>query len=56
MKVEDLHDTPNGLEAKKLFERACRVLRDLGYRRLAGVSVSHFYDLSKSKGYRAGAV
>ena len=52
VEVERLQDTPNGLTVKKLFERAWRVHGDLGYRRLAGISVSHIYNLRKSKGYR----
>ena len=52
VEVDRLHDTPNGLAAKKLFERAWRVHGELRYRRLSGISVSHLYNLRKSKGYR----
>ena len=50
VEVDRLHDTPNGLAAKKLFERAWRVHGELRYRRLSGISVSHLYNLRKSKG------
>ena len=48
--VDGLNYTPNGLAVKKLFERVLRVHGDLGYRRLAGISVSHIYNLCNSKG------
>ena len=51
VEVDGLHDTPNGLAVKKLCERAWRVHGDLRYRRLAQISVSHIYNLRKSKGY-----
>ena len=50
--IDQLCDTSNGLAAKKLFERAWRVHGELRYRRLSGISVSHLYNLHKSKGYR----
>ena len=55
VEVDRLHGTANGLAVKKLFERAWRVHGDQRYRRLAGISVSHIYNLRKSKGYKAGA-
>ena len=42
----------HGLAVKKLFERAWRVHEDQRYRRLAGISVSHIYNLRKSKWYK----
>ena len=51
VEVDRLHDTANGLAVKKLCERAWRVHGDLRYRRLAQISVSHIYNLRKSKGY-----
>ena len=51
VKVDCLHDTPNGLAVEKLCERALRVHGDLRYRRLAQISVSHIYYLRKLKGY-----
>ena len=51
VEVDCLHDTANGLAVKKLCERAWRVHGDLRYRRLAQISVSHIYNLRKSKGY-----
>ena len=51
VEVDGLHDTPNGLAVKKLCERAWRVHGDLRYCRLAQISVSHIYNLRKSKGY-----
>ena len=53
VEVDRLHGTANGLAVKKLFERAWRVHGDQRYRRLAGISVSHIYNLRKSKGYKS---
>ena len=53
VEVDRLHGTANGLVVKKLFERAWRVHGDQRYRRLAGISVSHIYNLRKSKGYKS---
>ena len=50
--MDERHGTPNGLTAKKLCERACEVFGHREYQRLAGISVSHLYNLRKSAGYR----
>ncbi len=46
--TDRLHDVPNGVAVKKLFERAVTVYGDPRYERLAGISVSHLYNLSRS--------
>ena len=51
VEIDRLHDTPNGLAVKKLLERAWRVYDDERYCRVAGISVSHIYNLRQSKGY-----
>ncbi len=50
--MDERHGTPNGLTMKKLCERACEVFGQREYQRLAGISVSHLYNLRKSAGYR----
>lgn len=50
--IDALHDTPSGPAAKKLCERAWRQFGDARYQRLAGISVSHLYNLRHSRGYR----
>src|SRR5699024_9137120 len=51
-KIDTLHGTPSGPAAKKLCERAWRQFGDARYQRLAGISVSHLYNLRHSRGYR----
>ena len=50
--MDSLHDTPSGPMVKKLCERAHRVFGDRQYERLAGISVSHLYNLRNGEGYR----
>ena len=50
--LDKRHETPNGLRAKKLCERAYVEFNDLAYERLAKISVSHLYNLRHSIGYR----
>ena len=50
--IDALHDTPSGPTVKKLCERAWQLFDDPAYERLAGISVSHLYNLRASKGYR----
>jgi len=45
------HETLSGLATKKLFERAYQIYHDMGYERLATISVAHIYNLRKSKTY-----
>lgn len=51
--VDALHDTPSGPAVKKLCERAFRRFGDQRFERLAGISVSHLYNLRQSGPYRA---
>lgn len=51
-KIDRLHETPNGLRVKKLCERAYHVFGQKEYERLAGISVSHLYNLRQSLGYQ----
>ena len=50
--TDALHDTPNGLTAKRLFERAWNEHGDARYERLAGISVAHLYNLRATPRYR----
>lgn len=50
--IDALHDTPSGPAVKKLCERAWQRFNDARYERLAGISVSHLYNLRRSKPYR----
>jgi len=49
--MDERHDTPCGQAIKKLCERAYRVFGDTDYARLSEISVSHLYNLRKSKTY-----
>ena len=46
-----LHSTLSGPATKKLMERAYQVFVDPRYERLAGISVSHLYNLRGSRPY-----
>lgn len=50
--VDALHDTLSGPATKKLCERAWKRYGDGRYERLAAISVSHLYNLRRSRGYR----
>ena len=50
--MDERHSTPNGLTLKKLCERAYAVFGQAEYERLAGISVSHLYNLRQSQTYR----
>ena len=50
--MDERHNTPNGLALKKLCERAFEVFGQTEYERLAGISVSHLYNLRQSQTYR----
>ena len=50
--MDERHNTPNGLTLKKLCERAYAVFGQTEYERLAGISVSHLYNLRQSQTYR----
>lgn len=49
--IDALHDVPCGPAVKKLCERAWTRFGDERYRRLAGISVSHLYNLRKHPAY-----
>jgi len=49
--MDERHDTPCGHAIKKLCERAYRVFGESEYERLSSISVSHLYNLRKSKTY-----
>ncbi len=50
--MDVLHSTLSGPATKKLMERAYEVFGDPRYERLAGISVSHLYNLRGSKPYQ----
>lgn len=50
--TDTLHDTPSGLAAKRLFQRAWEVYGDARYERLAGISVAHLYNLRATPRYQ----
>jgi transposase InsO family protein len=49
--LDELHGTLSGPAAKKLCERAYHVFAEEEYARLAGISVSHLYNLRRSEPY-----
>jgi len=49
--MDELHDTPCGQAIKKLCERAHNIFGDADYEPLSKISVSHLYNLRKSKTY-----
>jgi len=49
--MDERHDTSRGPAVKKLCERAWQVFGERDYATLAGISVSHLYNLRKSKSY-----
>ena len=50
--IDTLHDTPSGAMIKKLCERAYQCFDETDCQRLAGISVSHLYNLRASKAYQ----
>jgi transposase len=50
-RMDERHDTPCGQTIKKLCERAYRVFGEAHYERLSTISISHLYNLRKSKTY-----
>ncbi len=50
--MDERHDTPCGHAIKKLCERAYQVFGQSDYETLAGISVSHVYNLRPSKAYQ----
>jgi len=50
--VDTLHSTLSGPATKKLMERALLVFGDVRFERLAGISVSHLYNLRGGKQYQ----
>lgn len=51
VKTDKYHQTLSGAATKKLFERAYYIFSDTNYERLAFISISHIYNLRKSKFY-----
>jgi transposase InsO family protein len=49
--MDERHDTPCGQALKKLCERALKVFGESTYGALASISVSHLYNLRKSRAY-----
>ncbi len=49
--MDERHDTPCGQAVKKLCERAYAIYDETDYASLAMISVSHLYNLRKSKAY-----
>lgn len=49
--LDELHGTLSGPAAKKLCERAYHMFAEEQYARLAGISVSHLYNLRRSQPY-----
>jgi transposase InsO family protein len=50
-KMDELYDTPCGHTIKKLCERAYTVFKEIKFERLSKISVSHIYNMRKSKTY-----
>lgn len=50
--MDERHETPCGHTLKKLCERACNMHGETAYAVLAGISVSHLYNLRKSITYQ----
>jgi len=50
--MDELHGQPSGAVLKKLCERACQRFSQTEYQQLAGISVSHLYNLRSSKTYQ----
>ena len=51
--MDVLHNTLSGPATKKLMERAYQVFGDVRFERLAGISVSHLYNLRDSRPYQS---
>lgn len=51
-KIDELHGTLNGKATKKLCERAWNIYEDPEYKQLSEISVSHLYNLRKTKTYK----
>ncbi len=50
--MDERHGQPSGAVLKKLCERACEHFGQIEYKTLAGISVSHLYNLRASKTYQ----
>jgi len=51
-RTDEIHGRLSGPATKKICERACEVFEQEEYERLAGISVSHLYNLRRSITYR----
>lgn len=47
IKTDILHKTPNGLTTKSILMRECSMFGQTAYQTIAGISVSHIYNLRK---------
>lgn len=52
VKTDQYHQTLSGATTKKLFERAYNIFKDFDYENLSRISISHIYNLRKSKCYQ----
>ncbi len=50
-RTDELYGTLSGPTTKTLCERACNVFDQQEYRQLAGISVTHLYNLRRSRPY-----
>ena len=51
--LDERHNTLSGPATKKLCERAYQIFGETEYQRLSGISISHLYNLRKSKIYKS---
>ena len=56
IKTDNLHNRLNGLATKKIFETEYQVYGKQEYKRVAGISISHIYNLRKTRSYRKKAL
>jgi len=50
--MDERHDTPCGQAIKKLCQRAHQIYGENEYQNIANISVSHWYNLRASTGYK----
>jgi len=50
--VDRAHERLSGPATRRILERECKIFGKQEYQRLAGISVSHLYNLRQSAGYR----
>jgi transposase InsO family protein len=52
VEVDEAHQSLSGPATRKILQRELECYGDRRYKRLAGISVAHIYNLRKSRGYR----